>query len=232
MVFNNTKQGHFKPKTSIMNKISLALLLFSAAAILSCHKSNIESVRKELLQYTGLYKNKISFNFEETENDSNIVAFFKNKSVGKFIFLSTLDTSVLVEFCYIKSKNRNSSKVYQSSVVKKDSLIFLEVIDLKRKFIKTVKFPIINPVFVAPGMFHSSIEACLSDYYESQEYFSILAQVNRTCEPSPLVGPCCHLTSGSTVCIDLIIKPTRPYCLLVDDFAILQSRIPPIFLRM
>jgi hypothetical protein len=215
-----------------MKNASLSILIIALImAMFSCFRPNEETVWKEVSALVDEPLDRDAFNFEVAEKDSAVTSVFRNKSVGQFLFLNARDTSVLVEFYSVKRKGHNSSSsIYQSRVLINDSLVISEVINLKDKSVTRAEFPLHD--LKMPQRLYDSEEDCLNDYYESQEYFDLLNYVNRTCKPSPLTGPCCHLKDGRFICVCIIVSPTHLSCLMRDDIAILQSRVPIVFIQI
>ncbi len=198
---------------------------------MSCvNNSNIENARQDLLYHINKENIEGAFNFEAFENDTSLFASFINKSIGKSVFLETRDTNLLIGIYLTKNKIDYSITILTIQLLKQDSLIYLEVFDLKKKVAKKNKFPQIKPDFKIQDFPFNSVEECLDEYYESQEYLDILAQVNRACQESLLTGPCCPLKDGTFVCVDLIIQPTSLACSINRD--IVKYKIPVILIKL
>jgi hypothetical protein len=200
-----------------MKKKHILLSLPLAVILLSCNDPKKTDSKQELLNTFKDEKIEGKFNFETSENDSLTRVAFKNKSVGKELTISAKDTNVVLGYFMEKGKNADKSTPYRSELIKRDTVIYIEITDAAKNVIDKVTLPapekrLGDSTTTPPLGGFNSINDCINDF-NCKQRGALQCQANRTCKPAYAAIVCC-LTSGQCFSIHFIIMPTRPACWL------------------
>jgi len=210
-----------------MTNNSPLILFLVIASLFSCSNQKINNPKQKLFDAFQTEKIDPSWNFETVENDSMITSIFKNKAVGDRIFLSTLDTSIVLDYFSQENKLTHSSLMFKSKLIRQDSLLYIEVADAANKLIRRISYPTMKnriPDGSAPpvsGGF-GSLEDCIDDFY-CTHMGELLCQANRTCFPVRSEITCCF-KDGRCVFILIAVSPTKRSCSLPSIYPDILTR--------
>ncbi|HET9825969.1 MAG TPA: hypothetical protein VFP87_11575 [Chitinophagaceae bacterium] len=206
-------------------KVCTFFFAILAFLFLSSCKNAAENSRQKLLDAFKDQKVDSSWNFETTENDSIKTSAFKNKAIGEQIVLQARDTSLVIGYFSHENKRTQSSTMYKSQLVRRDSLLYVVLNDPSGKQIDKVMLPAakktLTPTQPTPGGSFGSFEKCFYDF-NCKERSQLQCLANETCKPVRADIDCC-LPDGQCYSILIVINPTRLIC----SIAVID--MPPIF---
>lgn len=213
-----------------MKKPLFMLTLFALATLWSCQQSNLENARKQLLRFAQGQKTNASFHFKTLESDSGLTTVLLNKAVGRQVAFGKGDTSLLIGIYGFQAKGTGVPTITKSQLVKRDTVITLEIVDAAGKVIDKIisripedGTPDPPPTPPTPPTY-GSFDECLDDYFNGPEYAALQKKANETCKTQWGFAFCC-LKDGTCAYFDFIqIRPTRFKC----TFRIEMADVPAV----
>ncbi|MEM7087895.1 MAG: hypothetical protein AAF489_17060 [Bacteroidota bacterium] len=190
------------------------LVLFSFVACNSdyenqndCQTGTIENERKELLKFAKEDGYAENLHFAAAENnDAYYLAYFNPDLTSK----RNQERKLLGYYRKKTKLNRTEPVEFKAELIRQDLMRYISFQYSNHREVK--RHPLPGPGFdIIASASGVTEDECLQNFIESDEYRQILDYVNETCRPA-FGGPCCNLTSGTFMCFDLYITPTRIAC--------------------
>lgn len=171
-----------------------------------------------------------AFDFERTENDTQIVSSFTNRSLKNVVTVQPGQNNIVLKYTSVKDKGRNSAQVTKTELTRADNALAIVVTDFNTgAAISKDTFPPPQP-HNPSGPTFDSLQACIDDF-NCKHRGELLCEANRTCKDQFAALTCC-LKSGQCFSVHLIIRPTRPLCQLINSavnfegFVLEQAKTP------
>lgn len=171
-----------------------------------------------------------AFDFERTENDTQIVSSFTNRSLKNVVTVQPGQNNIVLKYTSVKDKGRNTAQVTKTELTRADNALAIVVTDFNTgAAISKDTFPPPQP-HNPSGPTFDSLQACIDDF-NCKHRGELLCEANRTCKDQFAALTCC-LKSGQCFSVHLIIRPTRPLCQLINSavnfegFVLEQAKTP------
>jgi len=156
-----------------------------------------------------------AFDFERTENDTQIVSSFTNRSLKNVVTVQPGQNNIVLKYTSVKDKGRNTAQVTKTELTRADNALAIVVTDFNTgAAISKDTFPPPQPHNPSAPTF-DSLQACIDDF-NCKHRGELLCEANRTCKDQFAALTCC-LKSGQCFSVHLIIRPTRPLCQLINS---------------
>jgi hypothetical protein len=156
-----------------------------------------------------------AFDFERTENDTQIVSSFTNRSLKNVVTVQPGQNNIVLKYTSVKDKGRNTAQVTKTELMRADNALAIVVTDFNTgAAISKDTFPPPQPHNPSAPTF-DSLQACIDDF-NCKHRGELLCEANRTCKDQFAALTCC-LKSGQCFSVHLIIRPTRPLCQLINS---------------
>jgi len=156
-----------------------------------------------------------AFDFERTENDTQIVSSFTNRSLKNVVTVQPGQNNIVLKYTSVKDKGRNTAQVTKTELTRADNALAIVVTDFNTgAAISKDTFPPPQP-HNPSGPTFDSLQACIDDF-NCKHRGELLCEANRTCKDQFAALTCC-LKSGQCFSVHLIIRPTRPLCQLINS---------------
>jgi len=154
------------------------------------------------------------FDFERKEDDTQIVSSFTNRNLKNVVRLEPNTNNIVLKYTSVKDKGRNTTQVSKTELTRSDKTLAIVVTDFNTgAAISKDTFPPPTP-HNPSGPTFDSLEACIEDF-NCKHKGELLCEANRTCKDQYAALTCC-LKNGQCFSVHLIIRPTRPFCRLLD----------------
>ena len=156
-----------------------------------------------------------AFDFERTENDTQIVSSFTNRSLKNVVTVQPGQNNIVLKYTSVKDKGRNTVQVTKTELTRADNALAIVVTDFNTgAAISKDTFPPPQPHNPSAPTF-DSLQACIDDF-NCKHRGELLCEANRTCKDQFAALTCC-LKNGQCFSVHLIIRPTRPLCQLINS---------------
>jgi len=131
------------------------------------------------------------------------------------ITLTETDPRLTLQYSAVRDKTTNTTKTFQTEVVRAGQLLELVVTDTSlHRVVDRTSFPTAPACGDATAPSFDSLNACIQDF-ECRHAGQLQCEANRTCDPQP-AALTCRLKTGECFSVHLLYPPTRPRCSIHD----------------
>ena len=194
-----------------MKQLVVLFCLSGFMCLLSCTPTAVDTAKQELLKAIADEQISADFTYTATTSDAGTTTVFRNDAVNEKLVLESRDTTILLGFYTERKKGEKAGTIYKSQLRLKDSVLTIEVTDLKGNLQDRVAYPTPQQVLKAPAPGgHDTIDECLDELF--CQFEALRCEANKDCETKYYAVICC-LNDGSCYSIHFFFPPTDPRCL-------------------
>lgn len=193
----------------------LSMTFLTLCLVPSCNNKETtqqSNPKEELVRVLGS-TNLTGFDYEATENDTQMITSFTNSNVKNVIRLEGGTNSVVLKYTSVKDKAKNTTATYKTELSRSGNALAMLVTNFATgDVVSNDRFPTATPHDPAGPTF-DSLEDCIKDF-ECKRKGELLCEANRTCKDQYAALTCC-LKNGQCFSVHLIVRPTRRICQLI-----------------